>query len=477
MKKLVLASLALAALASCSKESTVDVSISSAQIPMQFSTYSSSTTTKGIPVDTNTEFQDATKGYGSFEVAAYANTSTFGKYFNFSTATWGDSKWNNIDDMYYPNEDATILFGAYSPTGAAGLVENSAPSFLGETDNGTPPTLTQKLTIPYTIYGDFVNANETASNVTAQDDLMYAVKQYSYDAPSTEDSSDDATFDNNDVINLHFKHALTQVAFTATKDSDLDVTVHSITICNVVNGGTFEATGSTDTTYDLTANSKDAVPDANVTVDDMGAWTVGTVQNHYTAALNTTVAGVVTSTDTDNPTTLTDADNALMLIPQELTAWVTTDSSGSGTSGSTASVAGTNSYLAINCTITHTDGSDGATYVPIIDGIIYVPFSTSGITYDYNAPDDSGAEVTDFTTKYKDAWAPGYKITYNLNFGGGYTDPTPGTPEEGEDPETLIPDPGTEPDPDDVVPTLRAITYTVTVDEWKTPTSNGSVTL
>lgn len=450
MKKLIFASLAIAALASCSQESTMDVAITSAQIPIQFSTYSSSATTKGNPVDSNTEFQ--TTG-AQFKVSAYANltaSKTFGKYFNFSTVEYGSSAWENKDDMYYPNEAATILFGAYYPSGADGLSEAE-----GSTPDFEPTAITAPvLTIPYTVYGDYPSSN--SKTVADQDDLMYAVTSFGYSAPTTEESASTSTDPDADMtVNLHFKHALTQVAFTATKDSDLDVVVNSITICNVVNGGTFKAESVTDAS-NTTDAADGTVGDANVDVDDMGAWTLpdSKTYNHYTAAM----AGSASVTVGDEVTSLTNTDDALMLIPQALTAWTYANSgTDAGSDSATATVTGTGSYLAIDCTITHADAE-----VPIIDGIVYVPFSTSGITYD--------SATTSFNTTYANAWAPGYKITYNLVFGGGYTDPTPGTT-------PTIPDPGNEPDPDDLVSTLRAITYTMSIDEWKTTTGNTSITL
>ncbi len=455
MNKIILASLAVAAmLASCSKESTVDVAITSTQIPIQFSTYASSATTKGNPVDTNTEFKgtEANNTFtAQFEVSAYADTNADNnvtKYFSFSTVKYDTSAWTNSDDMYYPNTDATLYYGAYYPSGAVGL---GTPDYVYTYDynDGVSPSGAHSLTIPYTVLGDYPSSN--AKTVSDQVDLMYAITEKGYTAPTAAESGNSTTLDATETVNLHFKHALTQVAFTATKDSDLDVTVNSITLCNIVNSGTFTATTVTDTSYDfVTNNTADAVPDASVEVVDMGSWTYGTkVYNHYVAALDGTTVKVLDTANNNAAsivsTPLTDDDDALMLIPQTLTAWSTT-ADGTGTSGSTATLTSNDSYLAINCIVYHTGSTE-----PIINGIVYVPFSTSGITY------ASGDDT--FNAKYLNAWAPGYKITYNLDFGGGYTDTT--TP-------STIPDPGKTPDPDDLVPTLRAITYTTTIDEWKT---------
>ncbi|MFI3277466.1 MAG: fimbrillin family protein [Rikenellaceae bacterium] len=432
MKRLILASLAVAALASCSKESSVDVAISSVQIPIQYSTYaSSSSIAKGNPVDSNTEFKGTSN---EFEVSAYAllaagstATTTFGKYFGFSTVQYSGSAWSNVDDMYYPNEDATLYFGAYYPSSAEGL--GTTPTFV-TTEAGV-----QTLTIPYTVLGDYPSANGKA--VEDQDDLMYAVTSYAYTAPLSSAADSDATVETSNVVNLHFKHALTQVAFTATKDTDLEVVVKSITICNVVNSGTFTTSTVTDTSATSTLEDG-TVESANVDLDDAGTWAQGDAYNHYVAAMNGSATSITVGSEV---TTLTDADNALMLIPQTLTAWDPTDDED----------VSSNAYLAIECTVKHADAD-----VAIIDGTVFVPFSTANIDYAEDAKAEDGT------------WAPGYKITYNLVFGGGYTYPG--------DPDPEIPEPGETPDPDEVIPTLRAITYTTTVDEW-VPTSGGNVAL
>ncbi|MFI3269508.1 MAG: hypothetical protein SNJ09_07350 [Rikenellaceae bacterium] len=84
----------------------------------------------------------------------------------------------------------------------------------------------------------------------------------------------------------------------------------------------------------------------------------------------------------------------------------------------------------------------------IHDGYIFVPFDTSNLDY-------SKASVDDADTTTTDRWLPGYKITYCLDFGGGYI------VEEGHS--TTIPEPGCI--PDTTTNTLRTMTFTTTVDK------------
>lgn len=435
MKKLILASIAVAAtLASCEKISEVDMAITSKQSTMNFTAYASGATTKGNPVDSNTEFEGDGENGNSFMVSAYftasadETTNTTGKYFAFSEVAYdytSDGAWVNKDDMYWPNEAGNLYFGAYYPEDATfGSTAATATTPSYEYSDG------HALGFGYTV----------GATVANHKDIMYAIKTLAYADTSSESA-----------VNLHFKHALTQVGFTATADEDISVTVSSITVCNIVDNGTFSASVVTD--HDTASEVADGVAnntDDGVVTSNFGKWAPATAAasssettnlQNYAVAMNSDSAISVGS----EATTLTKADDALMLIPQALTAW---------TPGEDAT--GTGSYLAIKCTIKHAGTDIGAS---IIDGYVFVPFSTVGITYN------------DTTNTTANAWNPGYKITYNLHFGGGYTVP-------GVDEETDLPDPGETPDDidedTDPIETLRAITYTISVDEW-IPVSGGTV--
>ncbi len=260
---------------------------------------------------------------------------------------------------------------------------------------------------------------------------MYALSSKDLTENLGGSAPDDALIGDEDAVNLNFKHALTQIGFTATKDADITVSVKEVLICNVMDRGVFSSATSTD---DDDANTDGTVEDGNVN-DSWGSWALtDAVKGHYKAGI--AIAIDVTAAKGATGDALTVADNALMLVPQQLTAW---NPAASGTNG--------HAYLAIRCTIKH--AGDGNVAAIVNDNYVYVPFSTTDIVYS--------------ASKTADEWLPGYKLVYNLHFGGGYTIPgDPTTP--------VVPEPGKEPgdDPENVVETLRPISYTVTVDEWKT---------
>lgn len=427
----------------------MDVAITSTQIPIEFTAYASSATTKGNPVDSNTEFQTQDEVAGSFEVSAYldidgSTTSAIAtqKYFGFSSVTYSTG-WVNDNVMYWPNYDATLYFGAISPKSTVSSASYAVTTAASDnTDNA------HELEFSYTVLPDVDSSGNLATDedpaattgkVATHKDIMYAITEKEYTSPTTGTTDTEST-----TVNLHFKHALTQIAFTATKDEDINVIVSGIQLCNIMSTGTFTATSVTDDADVAKENSGSnnnddyTTEDGYVIMTNVGKWGTATSIAHYVAAM-ADKSGVTVLDDTTT-TKLTDDNDALMLIPQTLDAWnATTTSSGT-----------TNSYLAITCKITHADGA-----AAIIDGTVYVPFDTTGINYE-------DGEGTD------DTWAPGYKITYNLNFGSGYVDTT-------TDPK--IPEPGETPDPDKVIPTLRAITYTTTVDAWESISATGDIEL
>ncbi len=442
MKRLLLAILAMAAIASCSKESSMDVSITSTQTPIEFTAYAGSATTKGTPVDTNAKFEGSSGSYNSFEVSAYldtddTDTTSPAKYFAFSSIAYSGSAWTSTN-MYWPNYDATLYFGATYPASAV-----TTPTYsVSYDETESVDANVHSLKFDYTVAPDVDGNSGTTGTVAGHKDIMYAIASQAYTAQISGTTDTEST-----TAALHFKHALTQIAFTATKASNIDVTVSAIQLCNIMSSGSFEAT--TVTTDTNTA-------DGYVNMSKAGSWDADKTSNiaHYKADMaytnNTDPIAVTATTGATSPTVLTDANDALMLIPQELTGWDPITANSNATSD-------TSSYLAITCTITHTAGTTSDTMAPIYDGVVYISFSTENIDYDNNTSNNE-------STSTDGQWEPGYKITYNLDFGGGYIDTTTAT--------ATIPDPGKTPVPDNVIPTLRPITYTITVDAWETPTGD-----
>ncbi len=559
-----------AALMSCTKESELDQAIVSAintQSPIEFTAYTTAiATTKGAAINSNATFQSPSESTsGSFDVTALvsdctptltyvgsSNSAYTGyymtleagnavKYFGFRTVNYSsvNSKWENFSDMYWPNESRVVHFAAYSPSGLITSktsadeygfsVDNAASTLIideGGVTTGTTNSYTYKYFFPYTVNDD----------VAKQEDIMYAMTSYDYLAPTDKyKSGSDNSYitvavtgvDTNDeeAINLHFKHALTQIAFTATKDEDLKVYVKSITLCNLYNSGTFTATSVTDDD-DADAVENPTVGDGDsdngssdmVNANNFGSWetyfaadgwdplrtetnansgaisyyttsTTGhTSMSNYTVPLaslsDKSLKGddaIEISPDATTPvaTILTDTENVMMLIPQKLTPWIPTSSNEPNfvgwipaaddtyatkdvyttqlSDGSYASSTKDNSlsYLAIDCEIYHSDATAYA--ARIHDGYIFVPFETKDLDY-------SKVNVDNVTEGLQDKWLPGYKVSYTLNFGGGYV--------VDEDNHTDIPSPGCIPDTKTY--TLRTITYTTTCDDWVEQIDGGS---
>ncbi len=413
MKRLFLASLTLLVLASCEKVSTLDSALTTDKA-MTFAPYAGASTTRGSAVDSNDAFIGTADKPGSFKVASFVGSES---YFGFKTVTYNstEAKWKNTENMYWPNYNATLHFGAYYPA-ASTQIKNAAYSYASA----------HALTFDYTV-------NPV---VGSQEDLMFAASDCTYTVSTTDVDPAEAK--------LHFKHALTQVGFTATKDADIEVTVNSIKLCNIIDNGGFTATISTDDSTNVDDNNNGAEDAGSVELGNFGEWTPATatarvddetVTNlaNYTAVMannKTADAGVVVNPAAGQVAQLTSTTDVMMLLPHEVKAWDPKDATVNP---------GVGSFLAIDCKIVHAGGQ-----APIMDGIIYVPFSSKGIEYTAGT--------------LENIWKQGYKLTYKLHFGGGFTDP-------GKDP-GKDPEPGETPNPEDVIPTLRAITYTVSVDEW-----------
>ncbi len=525
-------------LASCTKDSELDQSIIDAintPSAIEFTTYTTpATETKGTAVTTNSQFQGGVDTHGSFKVSAVvcdagefeyeyyttadntddvilagqiksytgtpAASATAVTYFNFSSVEYESGAWVNQTSMYWPNYSKIMYFAAYSPADMA-FVEDGDPEFGVETDTSSVETY------------DYTFGYEVTDTVANQLDIMYAMTSRAYLAPSDRYNegggeayitSGKQDTNSEDPVHLHFKHALTQIAFEATKDEGIDVYVKSIKICNVYNSGTFTASALTD---DDDADAKDNPTVGNdggegdqVNVDNLGTWVAdyeGTwayedgysdattngayakeggggysAMSNYDVPMDAT--GAISIDSSTTAIALSSDTDVLMLMPQKLTAWVPTTSTslnyigsyhtGQSTDGVSYSDGGlsdgeyanpsmkgasrTLSYLAIYCEIYHSGIT--ASEAAIHKGYLFVPFSTENINYS-----DTGVDGT-LTDDQKESWLPGYKITYCLNFGGGYV------VEEG-DHETL-PEPGCIPDTETY--TLRPLTYRATVDAW-----------
>lgn len=384
--------IALAALWSCTKTSETDPSTESAmnsQTEMTFSSYASSaTTTKGTAVNSNSDFKGDTENPGSFKVAALVGDAVFSNYeydnsynitsydadpvagtavsyFGLTDVTYSAEKnaWENSSKMYWPNASKLLFFAAYSPRDAG--ISNY--SFSEVTDGSHNENCTYSF--DYTV----------TDEIDKQIDLMYAMTEVPYLAPtdqSKEDSNDSyistgvTNTNEENAVNLHFKHALTQIAFTATKSDDLEVYVKSITICNLYNSGSFKATALTDDEDVLdedgnidndTVGETEAVGD-KVNANNFGEWTTTFNADGWddcSYVLKSTEDGINSYYATENSggnkyisnykatlkdfngsqspngegaikisgtTALTSSTDVLMLMPQTVTKWEPTSS-------------------------------------------------------------------------------------------------------------------------------------------------------
>lgn len=159
---------------------------------------------------------------------------------------------------------------------------------------------------------------------------------------------------------LGFRHLTSQVSFQARLTSVFagwQVDVRSIRLCNVNSRGSY-------------SYSTAAVTPASPAV----------LQNYDLVMAGATAA----VTSTTEPVALTSATDVAMLMPQTLTAWDRTTETASSGAPST-----TGCYIAINCTITDSNG------LRAFSGNTYVPLPAE--------------------------WLPARHYNYLLEFGSGYT--------------------------------------------------------
>ena len=252
-----------------------------------------------------------------------------------------DSKWDYVDPnqlLYWPHDDE-VDFYAVSPVGSYG-----GSSYL---DDG-------QLKISYHANNEYGSSGADAENM----DVMYAI------AKGRKKTS------NNGVVQLLFKHALSQVVFKAKKNDPLMyVEVNKMVLHHVQSVGTFQF--PTDEVND-------------------GQWTYSPelrLHANYTVGFSQTAPLTITNEVMD-----ISEQKPFLFIPQQLTAWIPKVDPGilEGVQ---------KSYLEIECQISKGSGENVHYFVPTDGdgsqfGIIYVPFSAD--------------------------WKEGKRYVYTLCFGAGY---------------------------------------------------------
>lgn len=339
------------------------------------------------------------------EFTVYAESSDGKTYINGDviTSTDGGTNWvNTSGTRFWPN-DLSLDFYA---------VVNGEIDWNVEAAEGTAPASIVDFEVP--------------TNVTAQKDLLYAVK--------TDQAKADGA-DKMEPVELNFRHALSQIVFNAKNTNEnLYVEVSGVSIVNVANKNTFTfpvantdnnmEDGDHDGSFNNTINYEDG---------SWGKWnTLTSGATVYSVNFATVkVEGNNNNTLVDLTTNATVKDeyntNALLMLPQTSTAWNPVTVPSPGLVGN----ASNGSYFLVNCAIYNVSGDS---FDPDVDTPLWA----------------SQAEHKQVAIPMTINWEQGKKYIYTFIFGegGGY-----------------IPDPDPDPDPDPV-PVLIPVTFEVTVDDF-----------
>ena len=244
------------------------------------------TNTKALPVNSTGDLQKI----GTFYVAGYHNgvSQIVGTGNSGQAVTWEGLSWEYKNEPYWP-ASGTMNFLAYANWGAAPTI-----SATGITSNVT------------------IAEDGTAGNV--QKDLLVAA---TYDA-----QKETRTL-------LTFKHALTQIVFKAGNWSEagkadaLDVIIGGIKLVNVSEKGTMTVSKATDGKAQIVWNGTDpqTARREDYAVSHIGPTATPNPSNGYTVERITNANKTTYSKYPRVQSAAEPANNALMLVPQDFTAW------------------------------------------------------------------------------------------------------------------------------------------------------------
>lgn len=263
IKTLFLATAALAALASCSNDETVDVNQGSG---IRMKAFLNKATTRAAEMD-----PAGIAGVGGFKVHAYcANNAGFNFTDVFKNANGGTGDWNSDNKHYWPSDDSEMEFFAYAPT-----------TTRAATDGKTIPN--------YTI---------SATSATGQTDLVVG---YNTGKKSTHEANG---------LEMNFRHALSQVVVKAkNSNANMKVEVIGVKVGYVNSKGTLTMPTAT------TTNNAALLPSAS--------WTGHADILNYTAGSadrTTAVGGTVVELD-GTVKDLQFGEGGFMLLPQTQEKW------------------------------------------------------------------------------------------------------------------------------------------------------------
>ena len=218
----------------------------------------------------------------TFAVNGYVGTESV-----YGTATevkWNGSSWEYTNEPYWPS--ASVDFYAYANWGTAPTIASTGITAAGVT----------------------IGADDIADKAKGQKDLLVAATLGATKTTRTL---------------LTFKHALTQIVFSAKNlDDDLDIRIGGVRIANIVSKG--------DMKFERDNSKAEIKWTASTTPADVTTYYVQNLQGNtdFTAVTNATDKPSVTlkgKTADDKLVRLetgnTTADNALLLIPQTFDAW------------------------------------------------------------------------------------------------------------------------------------------------------------
>ena len=330
-------------LVGCSADEEIANVSTSESNAISFNVVSNNPQTKATIINNSTDLQQY-----PFKVYAFRNGTAYGDKDGIEIK-YNDSKWDYEDPsklLYWPHVDS-VDFYAVSPSG-----RDSHYRCLIQSDS-------QTLSYYFASdeYGNPSYEDENG-NPVPHIDVMYAIAKRQHKA------------DNNGIVTLPFKHALSQVVFKAKKNDPLmHVKVNKMVLHYVQSVGTFQFPTDDETDGQWTHTSG---------FRSHANYTVG-----FSQAAPLTITNDVMDISEQKP---------FLFIPQQLTAWIPKVDPGilEGVQ---------KSYLEIECQISKGSGENVHYFVPTDGdgsqfGIIYVPFSAD--------------------------WKEGKRYVYTLCFGAGY---------------------------------------------------------
>lgn len=289
MRKLFFAMLALAALASCSKDEVVQLN----QDEIRYNVVAENTTKAAAVYCNNNKIT-------TFNVwAKVGNVNYIGGSGDVVTSPDNGTTWTSNIKRYWPDGDVDF----YAVAGMANNTITWAPGTV------TPASFT------YTVLGD----------VADQEDVLYAYEQ-------AEKPVNTAT--TTGTVNLNFRHALSQVVFNAkNQHPNLYIEISEVQVCGLTNSGTFNYPSSETTTNNSDAENPHVAVPSYPAAASVGSWNVSTVDANKDKSYSVVISPAAmlnpktTAEDVTADLTAVYDDGkefstkAMLLLPQSQTAY------------------------------------------------------------------------------------------------------------------------------------------------------------